>query len=118
MCSQREDRHRDTDTQKETIRERELGGNAQWARQGAGVFLGVVAGMEKSGSFLTQHKHYLTVTQTHSAKETTKHKQPHAFTVVPKREFCDSVGKQMERERERERERGSEVHKGWWQECV
>ncbi len=63
------------------------------------MFLGV-AGMEKSGSFLTQHKHYLTVTQTHSAKETTKQKQPHAFTVVQKREFCDSVGKQRERERD------------------
>ncbi len=42
----------------------------------------------------------MTVTQTHSAKETTKHKQPQSFTVVQKREFCNSVGKQRERERE------------------
>jgi hypothetical protein len=103
MCSQREDRHRDTDTQKETIRERERGVLNELDKE-LGCFW-VLQVWRKSGSFLTQHKHYLTVTQTHSAKETTKQKQPHAFTVVQKREFCDSVGKQRERERERERER-------------
>ncbi len=38
MCSQREDRHRDTDTQKETIRERERGECSMSSTRSWGVF--------------------------------------------------------------------------------
>jgi len=114
MCSRREDRHRDTDTQKETIRERERGrgGECSVSSTRSWCVFGFCRYGEKWKLFDTTQTLVDSNTNTFCKRDNKTQTTTIIYSSAKER-VLQQCGKTKG-----ERERGSEVHKGWWQECV